>query len=191
MRGGRPLLVDDPPRHFCVHPFLLALGGPEAAVQLNWENEGFAWHQPAAIGGLDTVPLLAETYCRVALGERQAAAVARLAEDRSHGAAELAAWAVRALGEEAAALAAAAGGQDEGAGGAGEGPRCLEALRNLGWLLATCRPSMAAIASSVAAVLAAAHEELHARWVCVGGGGGGRSLGMGHVCRQPWLEFKM
>ncbi|KAL4450707.1 hypothetical protein ABPG77_001063 [Micractinium sp. CCAP 211/92] len=165
VRSGRPLLVDDPPRHFCVHPFLLSTGSPEAAVQLNWENERFAWHQPEDLRGLETVPLLAETYERVALGERQAAAVRRLAEDRSHGAAELAAWAVRALGDEAAALAEAAQQQKRGGSGmaAGVGPRCLAALRNLGWLLATCRPSMAAIASSVAAVLAAAHEELHAR----------------------------
>ncbi|KAL4433767.1 hypothetical protein ABPG75_000208 [Micractinium tetrahymenae] len=169
VRGGRPLLVDDPPRHFCVHPFLLALTSQEAAVQLNWENEGFTWHQPGAIRGLDTVPLLAETYERVALGRRQAAAVRRLAEDRSHGAAQLAAWAARALGDEAAALAAAAAAVREEGGGGGRrggkspGPLCLEDLRNLGWLLATCRPSMAAIANSVAAVLAAAHEELHAR----------------------------
>ncbi len=184
VRSGRPLLVDDPPRHFCVHPFLLSMGSPEAAVQLNWENEGFAWHQPGDLRGLETVPLLAETYERVALGERQAAAVRRLAEDRSHGAAELAAWAVRALGEEAAVLAEAAQQQKRGGSGmaAGAGPRCLAALRNLGWLLATCRPSMAAIASSVAAVLAAAHEELHAR--CAGHGGA-------HVWVGPCEEFRM
>lgn len=189
VRCGRPLLVDDPPRRFCVHPFLLALETPQATVQLNWENEGFAWHQPAAIRGLDTVPLLAETYARVAAGERQAAAVQCLAEDRSHGAAELAAWAVRALGEEAAALAAAAAAQRGGQAsadadqGAGDGARCLEALRDLGWLLATCRPSMAAVASSVAAVLAAAHEELHARfvgrvpwWLVWWGGGSGMNV---------------
>lgn len=186
VRCGRPLLVDDPPRHFCVHPFLLSMGSPEAAVQLNWENEGFAWHQPGDLRNLETVPLLAETYERVALGERQAAAVRRLAEDRSHGAAELAAWAVRALREEAAVLAEAAQQQKRGGSGmaAGAGPRCLAALRNLGWLLATCRPSMAAIASSVAAVLAAAHEELHAR--CAGHGGArawtvlSQAIGTGH-----------
>ena len=61
--------------------------------------------------------------------------------------------------EPAVGPAAAAAAPADGGGAA------FTALRNYGWHLAACRPSMAAVANSVAAVLAAAHEELHSRWV--------------------------
>ncbi len=90
------------------------------------------------------------------------AAIKFLAEDRQHGAAQLAVHAVQALAQEAQRLArqAAASGsmENEGAGAA-----ALDAIRNFGWHLACCRPQMVPIANSVAAVLAGAHEDLRAR----------------------------
>lgn len=39
VRSGRPLLVDDGRRHFCVHPFLWKTEGEEEpGITLNWEN---------------------------------------------------------------------------------------------------------------------------------------------------------
>lgn len=71
-------------------------------------------------------------------------------------------FAVNALAQEAARLArrAAASGsaENEGAGAA-----ALDAIRNFGWHLACCRPQMVPIANSVAAVLAAAHDDLRSR----------------------------
>lgn len=44
-----------------------------------------------------------------------------------------------------------------------EGSHALEAVRNFGYHLATARPSMAPLANTVAAVLAAVHRDLHDR----------------------------
>lgn len=164
VRSGRPLLVDDGARAFRVHPFLFALR-PEhtaAEVTLNWENDEARWVPLEGIPALDAVPLLAETWERLALSPSQQAAVQRLADDRQHGAAQLAAWAVDALREEAAALAAVEGGS----GGA-----MLETLQSFAFHLGCCRPSMAAVANSVAAVLATAQEGLAA-----GGSGSGDAV---------------
>ena len=152
--------------HFAIHPFhfRLAPDHVDAEVTLNWENSEARWVAPGTLRGLPggTVPLLAETWERLHLSAGQAAALRRLAEDRAHGAAQLAAWAVEELGLEAAARARAGGGgggeEPEGAGAA-----ALAGLRNFGYHLAACRPSMAPIANSVAAVLAEADEQLQAR----------------------------
>ena len=170
LRSGRPLLVDDGRLHFAVHPFLFQLLSEHASaeVTLNWENDAAMWVAPSSIPGLDAVPLLAEAYERVHLSESQAGAVQRLIDDRQHGAAQLAQWAVEALQQEAAAAGAAAAeaarAEQQPAGGAGSsGEQVLESLRNYGYHLACARPSMAAIANSVAAVLAGAHQELHSK----------------------------
>ena len=166
MRSGRPLLVDDGRLHFAVHPFLFQLLSEHASakVTLNWENDAVMWVAPNSIQGLDAVPLLAETYERVHLSDSQAGAVQRLVDDRQHGAAQLAQWAAEALQQEAAAAAEAARAGQQLAGGAGgSGEQVLESLRNYGYHLACARPSMAAVANSVAAVLAGAHEELQSR----------------------------
>lgn len=163
MRSGRPLAVDDGRLHFSVHPFLFRLAAPDAdaTVTLNWENDEARWVAPATLRDLPAVPLLAETYERLSLSEAQAAAVATLAADRTHGAAELAGWAVEALRAEA--VAAGAVGPGGAAEREGAGAEALEGLRSYGYHLACCRPSMAAVANSVAAVLVAAHEQLQSR----------------------------
>jgi hypothetical protein len=172
VRGGRPLLVDDGGRRFAVHPFLFSLHPQHAAAAatLNWENDDARWVQPAAMRKLATVPLLPETYERVHLPPRQAAALQRLAEDRASGAAQLAAQAVSALEAEARALAADAAAGGGGAASSDSGDAALCTLRNFGYHLACCRPAMAAVANAVAAVLAAAHNELQARWACLNRG---------------------
>ena len=184
VRSGRPLLVDDGRLHFAVHPFLFQLHSQQASseVTLNWENDAAMWAAPSSIRGLDAVPLLAEAYERVHISDSQAAAVQRLVDDRQHGAAQMAQWAVEALQQEAAVAAAAragaaeavrAGQQAAGSASSSSGEQVLEGLRNFGWHLACARPSMAAIANSVSAVLAGAHEELHSRHVvalCLGVG---------------------
>jgi len=44
-----------------------------------------------------------------------------------------------------------------------EGASALESLRNFGYHLATCRPSMAPLARAASGVLAAVHTSLHSR----------------------------
>lgn len=155
VRGGRPLYVDDGPHHFTVHPFLFRLTDPVAEVALNWENLNARWVAPADIGKLPTVPRLAETWARTDAGALgQEAALAALAGDRAHGAAELAGWALAALERaDADSVRRSPPGVD--------GAPLLEALRNLGYLLATCRPGMAPVANATAAALASAHQKLH------------------------------
>lgn len=86
----------------------------------------------------------------------------RLVDDRTHGAAELAGWVVEALQQQAQALVEQ--GRAAGtAGREGTGVAAMDELRNFGYHLATSRPQMAAVANSVAAVLAATHQELVAR----------------------------
>jgi hypothetical protein len=175
VRSGRPLAVNDGRLHFCVHPFLFCLRPEhcEAQATLNWENEGAAWVAPEAIPGLNAVPLLWETYRHLHLPTAHEAAVQRLLSDRQSGATQLAATAVGELQQAAKALAeaeaepgsdatpggGAAGGSEVGGGG----EAALQELCSLGYHLAVARPSMAAVANSVAAVLAATQEELQAR----------------------------
>jgi 8-oxo-dGTP pyrophosphatase MutT (NUDIX family) len=94
VRSGRPLWVDDGPLRFAVHPFLFNLRDAGAAPVLNWENSDAMFVDPAEIGApggvTHTVPLLKETLERLLLTPEQEAALQRLAQDRTHGAAELA-----------------------------------------------------------------------------------------------------
>ncbi|PRW20650.1 initiation factor 2B related [Chlorella sorokiniana] len=160
VHSGRPLIVDDGRLHFNIHPFLFRLNQGDAKVQLNWENIDTSWVPPAGVRQLRAVPLLAETLERLLLEDDSA--IKYLAEDRQHGAAELAVYAVQALAQEADRLArqaaASSSTETEGAGAA-----ALEAIRNFGWHLACCRPQMVPIANSVAAVLASAHDDLRSR----------------------------
>ncbi|KAI3434851.1 hypothetical protein D9Q98_002905 [Chlorella vulgaris] len=175
VRSGRPLAVNDGRLHFCVHPFLFCLRPEHCKAQatLNWENEGAAWVAPEAIPGLNAVPLLWETYRHLHLPIAHEAAVQRLLSDRQSGATQLAATALGELQQAAKALAEAeaeAGSDATPGGGAaggsevgGGGEAALQDLCSLGYHLAVARPSMAAVANSVAAVLAATQEELQAR----------------------------
>jgi len=61
VRAGAPLAVLDEPAAVCwrVHPFLFEALRPEV-VRIDWEHSEFAWLAPEEIGGLETVPKLAE-----------------------------------------------------------------------------------------------------------------------------------
>lgn len=137
---------------------------PHSCVRLAHCPMPVRWVQPSSMRELQpAVPLLADTLERLLLSDSQAAHCRRLAEDRAHGAAELAQWAVQALRDEAAQLVeraeASGSSEDERSGVV-----ALDDLRSFGYHLAGTRPQMAPIANSVAAVLAKTHEELHARW---------------------------
>ena len=124
---------------------------------------------------MDTVPLLAVTYERLHMSATREAAVQRLREDRQHGAAQLAAWAVEALRQEAEAVALA-GGSSSGGGGREGGAAALCAFCNFGYHLACCRPAMSPIANAVAAVLEATHDELRSRCGAEGHRGGAAAI---------------
>ncbi|GAB4819902.1 hypothetical protein N2152v2_006948 [Parachlorella kessleri] len=156
VRSGRPLYVDDGRRRFAVHPFLFHLTKPQGQVQLNWENVDSAWVDPRSIRSKNTVPLLPETYERVAVPPELLPALDNIVADRSHGAAQLAVWVLDALKDAAQQL------NRQGSPEAGGTP-ALEALRNYGYHLATARPSMAPLANVAAAVLSEVHRELASR----------------------------
>lgn len=92
VRSGRPLFVDDGELRFAVHPFLFSLAADahDAAPQLNWENVQAVFVKPESLASLETVPLLTQTLDRLLLNSWEEAALRRIAEDRTHGAAELA-----------------------------------------------------------------------------------------------------
>lgn len=98
VRRGRPLYVDDGPLRFTVHPLLFVLEENSCQIVLNWENLNARFFPINDIRSLlSTVPKLYETVERVVVSERQERALGRLIQDRSHGAAELALWAIDAL----------------------------------------------------------------------------------------------
>eukprot|EP00887_Chlorella_sp_A99_P003754 scaffold7.g3754.t1 len=146
---GRVLLVQ---RSDKVGSFKLHWGGVSGFIE-----PGADWVLLSDLAALQTVARLDETLARLILPPSQEDKLALLAADRAHGAAELAVRAVEALGREAQRAACGGGGGDE------EGPAAFEQLRNFGYALATCRPSMPAIANAVAAVLAEAQRDLQAR----------------------------
>ncbi|GBF95237.1 hypothetical protein Rsub_07952 [Raphidocelis subcapitata] len=134
------------------------------AVALNWENTEARWVLPAELPSLPHVPLLQETLRRLVLPPYMRAHVEHLAQDRAHGAAELAAYAVQAFG--AVAAHELRGSQDDRAELAAQQPcwqAVSEAYHNFAWHMACARPSMAAVANAAAGVMAALHSELKGR----------------------------
>jgi len=103
LRGiGVPLPVEDrgARRRWLVFPFLFDLTG-SARIALNWESVESAWVKPQELADLDTVPGLAEALRRVwppwgATGFWREMEV--IANDRVHGATELALRGLRAVG---------------------------------------------------------------------------------------------
>ncbi len=61
VKAGEPLTVADEAmgRVWVVHPFLFDLDA-RPPVRLDWEHSAFQWVAPAALGGLSTVPRLAD-----------------------------------------------------------------------------------------------------------------------------------
>ena len=103
------------------------------------------------------MPTQTETLARVLLPPAAAMAVLRIRDDRAHGAAQLAGWALDALNTWA--------GSPWGAGGDGSrSPRSTEPhwarerpaatrLRDVAFALATCRPAMATLRAAMARVV--------------------------------------
>jgi hypothetical protein len=54
--AGRPLAVDDGPKHYLVHPFLVrpakGVTQEQLEVAINWESEEFQWLEPGWVQGL-------------------------------------------------------------------------------------------------------------------------------------------
>lgn len=157
VRSGRPLMVDDGPRRsFAVHPFLLHLTHEHLQVQLNWENVGYQWVEPAEIAALETVPDLVATAARVLPFPQQCGALQRLQDDRQHGAAQLAGWgldALRAMVQERSSRI------DPNANGVHE----LDAAADFVYQLATCRPAMAPVANAALRVMTTCDADLLSR----------------------------
>ena len=67
LRQGEPLEVPDPENNVLwrVHPFLFQIEDP-AGVRLDWEHVASRWIEPGELDCLDTVPMLRETWQRVA-----------------------------------------------------------------------------------------------------------------------------
>lgn len=145
--AGRPLTVPDEAlqRRWIVHPFRFRLRHPER-LRLDWEHTELRWIEPGELAGLDTVPMLAETWQRVAPGHVEAeieALVAAIEHDTMHGAARLAAEALRTLATAAQRLPA------------GTPAELLAQLEQLAQRLAGARPGMAPVRNAVALFQAA------------------------------------
>ncbi len=140
--AGEPLVVVDEAlqRRWIVHPFRFRLLHPER-LRLDWEHTELRWIEPSELAGLDTVPMLAETWQRVAPGNVEAEIEARvlaIENDTLRGAAGLAAEALRTLAFAAAHLPAATPAD------------LLAQLDGLAQRLAMARPGMAAVRTAVA-----------------------------------------
>ncbi|KAK3291092.1 uncharacterized protein B0H64DRAFT_330772 [Chaetomium fimeti] len=100
-------------REWTVYPFLFRLQTPadEQRIRIDWEHEGWAWHDPGAVikddgsGGLNGVPRLAESLRRVwfeadlgpAAGRVLSDGLEALAHDHESGARQLADAALQTL----------------------------------------------------------------------------------------------
>jgi translation initiation factor 2B subunit (eIF-2B alpha/beta/delta family)/8-oxo-dGTP pyrophosphatase MutT (NUDIX family) len=140
--AGRPLTVPDEAlqRRWIVHPFRFRLRHPER-LRLDWEHTELRWIEPGELAQLDTVPMLAETWQRVAPGNVEAeieALVAAIEHDTTHGAARLAADALRTLATAAERLPA------------GTPAELIARLEELAQRLAVARPGMAPVRNAVA-----------------------------------------
>ena len=176
---GRPLRVDDGAASFLVHSFLFSTTEGLPDVTLNWENDEARWVTPDEVADFDAVPSLVrpsatnvyastadplpqtEALARVLLPPAAAMAVLRLRDDRAHGSAQLAGWALDALYLWAAApWGGASDGPRSPRAAADGGPRwarerTAEArLRDVAYALAASRPAMASLRSATARVVA-------------------------------------
>jgi translation initiation factor 2B subunit (eIF-2B alpha/beta/delta family)/8-oxo-dGTP pyrophosphatase MutT (NUDIX family) len=150
VRYGMPLPVDDGDHRFLVHPFLFRWtgGGSQGLpppVRLNWENTEASFVSPEELAALPHVPLLPETLERVL--SRNFKAVHELEEilkDRASGAAQLADAALEALGRAWYGEMVLTHDRSDEAYRA-----MLDRWRAFAFLLATARPSMAAVANAV------------------------------------------
>ena len=169
VRSGRPLYVDDPHTgalKFAVHPFLFDLTPrgptPPPPPRLQWENVDLQFVAAGALETMQTVPRLVDTLARLTLTPRQEAVLKTLTDDRTHGAAQLAYFVLDALEEDVRWYRSENGDEDERINSSSlSGPMVLESLRNYGYHLACCRPSMTSLATTVAIVLSQLHHRLH------------------------------
>ncbi|KAG7674773.1 putative translation initiation factor eIF-2B subunit 2-like [Nannochloris sp. 'desiccata'] len=171
VRTGRPLYVDDNSGklYFVVHPFLFDLKGSNKASdddhilpKLNWENLEAQFVPPQSLKKSPQQPLvpqLAETVDRVLMPPHQESIINKLKKDRHHGAAQLAVWILDALEEEIHRFRNR--NIENFTSDEVNGPNLLEQLRNFGYHLSCCRPSMAPLATTTARVLSSVHKSLH------------------------------
>ncbi len=171
IRSGRPLYVDASDRlSFAVHPFLFDLvvapindderNEVEMSPRLNWENVDAQFIPPDSLKKSlqPLVPQLSVTVERVLLSTEQEAMLEKISKDREHGAAQLAVWVLDAL-EEVIARSHSNENEEEDENGAA----MVEQLRNFGYHLSCCRPSMAPLATTAARFLFLLHQALHDR----------------------------
>ncbi|OPZ59268.1 MAG: Methylthioribose-1-phosphate isomerase [Deltaproteobacteria bacterium ADurb.Bin510] len=150
LRAAKPIEVADGERLWLVHPFLCRLLVEPGRIVLDREHDAVGWFEPAEIGNLQTVPGLYEAWhavSAVSAHERLEAVCAELAQDRHAGAHELARRALEFLAAEVEISNAAS---------------CEVLLADLGHQIARLsrlRPSMAAIATSLALVRRALERE--------------------------------
>lgn len=174
IRTGRPLYVDDDNSstgklYFAVHPFLFDLrasddasDGVNSLPKLNWENLDAQFVLPESLKNSvhqPLVPQLLETLDRVLMTPKQESIINKLEKDRDHGAAQLAVWILDALEEEIHCF------REQNIGNPTnneiKGPTLVERLRNFGYHLSCCRPSMAPLATTTARILSSLHQSLH------------------------------
>lgn len=116
LRRGKPYTFtdDDVAREWSINPFAFRLKSPEegglgeAGIQIDWEHEGWEWHDPRQVNASEEfggVPRLVDSLCRVWPEHDLGAAAGRvltdgleaLRSDHESGARELAAHAVITL----------------------------------------------------------------------------------------------
>ena len=101
------------------------------------------------------------------LTAEQEKAIQSVINNRTHGAAQLATWVLDAFDAEIARCRGAIttssqnNNNNQQEDDEEQGPKLLNSLRNFGYHLATCRPSMAPLANTVAEVLYSTHCSLH------------------------------
>ncbi|KAK1141737.1 hypothetical protein N8T08_008835 [Aspergillus melleus] len=106
-RTGKPFTFSDPSvnREWKIHPFAFRLTSPESTIKIDWEHEGWEWHDPRAVSDNESfgeVPRLKESLHRVwfegsvnlRAGKAFAACLDRLHNDHESGANELTAIAL-------------------------------------------------------------------------------------------------
>lgn len=150
LRAARPIEVVDGERFWLVHPFLCRLLVDPDRIVLDREHDEVVWFDPKQIRDLKTVPGLDEAWHAVSAAparERLEAVCADLAQDRHAGAHELARRALDFLAAETECSNAASG------------EVLLADLADQIARLSRLRPSMAAIATSLALVRRALERE--------------------------------
>ncbi|PLB47423.1 translation initiation factor eIF-2B subunit family protein [Aspergillus steynii IBT 23096] len=106
-RTGKPFTFSDPSvnREWTIHPFAFRLADAESAIKIDWEHEGWEWHDPRAVSDDESfggVPRLMESLHRVwfegslnpRAGKALATGLERLRSDHESGANELTAIAL-------------------------------------------------------------------------------------------------